>query len=164
MAKDESIEKKEERNNRILIIGVSFFSFLFFILWLFNIQGTIFSSLNEQGQEVDSQYWRNLQEEFTTSFTEMNLVWQEARLSQVVTEGELFIEEFKNKLEAEENKEELEDSLPESLLIEEEPVEGEEQEGISYCPEFVNCLPTYNGPEELCQVPPGCEGITLKVY
>lgn len=32
------------------------------------------------------------------------------------------------------------------------------------CPAYVNCMPTFGEPARPCVIPPGCEGITEKVY
>ena len=32
------------------------------------------------------------------------------------------------------------------------------------CPAYVNCMPTFGEPARPCVIPPGCEGVTEKVY
>jgi CRISPR/Cas system-associated endonuclease Cas3-HD len=145
---------QEKKKNRILIIGVSFFGLLFFSLWLFSINRIIFSERDGLKQTAGQNYWRELQEEISTSFMNMNQVWEELSTSEMKEEADLFITEFKNK-------------VVEEIELKEEENKIEEEDLLftnNNCPEFVNCMPTYNSDEEICLVPPGCENITLKVY
>ncbi len=159
-----SEEKREQKNNKILIIGVSIFAAFFFFLWIFNFQRLIFSD-NELGGDQD-QTWRNIQEEFSESFMQMNQVWEEAQRSQILLESEEFIDSFINKIEEESSSLKPLPQAEEAEIIEEE-VESEDKttRSTDHCPQFVNCMPTYDElPEDFCVVPPGCEDITLKVY
>lgn len=156
-----SEEKREQRNNKILIIGVSIFAALFFFLWLFNMQRLIFNTELQTGAENDEQIWRNIQEEFSQGFMEMNQIWEEAQSSQIIADSEVFMENLKTSVEKEVEKNSDDDlqELPEAEEVE------EFNRSTSHCPEFVNCMPTYDElPEDFCVVPPGCEDITLKVY
>lgn len=35
---------------------------------------------------------------------------------------------------------------------------------LSGCPEYINCMPTFDGPARSCAIPPGCEEITQVVW
>jgi hypothetical protein len=159
-----SEEKREQKNNRLLIIGVSIFTVLFLFLWLFNVQRLIFSSGEQVNNENEEQVWENIQEEFSQGFIEMNQVWEEAQRNQIITDSEVFMENLKTTVEKEVTKiENNNDNLQE--LPQAEEVKEDIIESTNYCPEFVNCMPSYGEiPEDFCLVPPGCEDITLKVY
>ncbi len=159
-----SEEKREQKNNKILIIGVSIFAAFFFFLWIFNFQRLIFS--DNIPTENQDQTWQSIQEEFSDGFMQMNQVWEEAQRSQILLESEEFIDNFKNKIEEESNNLETLPQAEEVEIIEEElESEGETNRLTDHCPEYVNCMPTYDElPEDFCVVPPGCEDITLKVY
>lgn len=160
-----SEDKREQKNNKILVIGVSVFAGLFFFLWIFNTQRLIFTDSSNLNSQEQDQTWENIQEEFSQSFKQMNQAWQEAQESPVKEESEEFVDSFKDMIEEEsvkkQDKNNLE-SFPESEDIENSEVADK---STDHCPEYVNCMPTYDElPEDFCVVPPGCEDVTLKVY
>lgn len=158
-----SEEKREKKNNKILIIGVSIFAVLFLFLWIFNTQRLIFNSNQQTSTENEEQAWQKIQEEFTQGFMEMNQVWEEAQRSQIIADSEIFMDNLKNSVEEELSKEENSNDL--QNLPEAEELDQEIIKSNSHCPEFINCMPTYGEiPEDYCVVPPGCEDISLKVY
>ncbi len=158
-----SEEKREQKNNKILIIGVSIFSALFLFLWLFNTQRLIFNNDQLGINENEEQIWRNIQNEFSQGFMEMNEVWEEAQKSQVIIDSEIFMDNFKSMVEEEAIKVEINKDL--QNLPEAEDLDQEIIKSTNNCPEFVNCMPSYGEiPEDFCVVPPGCEDISLKVY
>ncbi len=158
-----SEEKREQRNNKILIIGVSIFAAFFFFLWIFNFQRLIFTD-NELKNNNQDQTWQKIQEEFSKGFMQMNQVWDEAQRDQRLLESEDFLDSFKNKIEEEnDNSDTL--SQPEEIEVIDKEAESEVIRSSNHCPEYVNCMPTHGElPENFCVVPPGCEDITLKVY
>jgi biopolymer transport protein ExbB/TolQ len=159
-----SEEKRQQKNNKILIIGVSIFAVLFFFLWIFNLQRLIF--INESADNIQDQTWQNIQEEFIESFIQMNQVWETAQENEILLEKDEFIDGFKNKLKEENNNLEPLPQFEEVEIIKEEVEgEGETTRSTDHCPEYVNCMPTYDKlPEDFCLVPPDCEDITIKVY
>ncbi len=158
-----SEEKREQKNNKILIIGVSIFSAFFFFLWIFNFQRLIFTD-NDLASNNEDQTWQSIQDEFSEGFMQMNQAWEEAQRSQILLESEEFIDSFKSKIEEENNNLEPLPQAQETEVAEDE-IENEIIRSTDHCPEYVNCMPTYDElPEDFCVVPPGCEDITLKVY
>lgn len=160
-----SEEKKEQINNRTLIIGVSIFAALFFFLWLFNMQRIIFNDDYQVRGENEDETWKSIQEEFSRGFIEMNQVWEEAQRVQIIADSEIFMENLKESVEKEVIKIENNNYEVSELPQSENESEKEIDRSTSHCPEFVNCMPTYGDlPEDFCVVPPGCEDISLKVY
>lgn len=159
---------QEKNKNRILIIGVGFFSFLIISLWLFNINRIIFNREDSLNQEEGQRYWQDLQAEINKGFMNMGEVLENLSDAEIKEETNNFVNEFKERAVSEiDLKENIEKDNKESEEKEESGKKEETEEKIvvdNYCPKFVNCMPTYNGPPNLCEVPIGCEDITLKVY
>lgn len=55
------------------------------------------------------------------------------------------------------------DALLEELLEEANRRAIQSRTGV-VCPEWVNCMPNFDGQVRPCQIPPGCEGITQVTY
>ncbi len=156
------MDNQEKNKNRILIIGVGFFSLLIFSLWLLSVNRVIFHSSANLNQEEGQGYWQGLQEEINRGFMNMGEVWEELTDSEIKVETDEFIDEFKDRVASEILKKE---EIDNEEIIGEDNLELIEEENLTInCPEFVNCMPTLDAPFEICSVPPGCEDITLKVY
>lgn len=157
--KEKETLEQEYRNKKLIMkIGIPIFMVVVIIFWIFNIKSTF--DLNSQKSSEGIEFnWRDVNNDFSDKLSEVKDVIGEIRKD--VEESKK--EEDKELTDSDLKK--LKEEILKEIKEEEENNKVEEdvsEEGNTNCPKFVNCMP---GPDfKGCEVPLGCEEITIITY
>jgi hypothetical protein len=164
-------DNSEEKDKKLLLYSaVTFFLVLILFLWVFNLSSVLSSkTINEE--ETDNFNWGEISDTLKNTWSDFSDNWKETgeelekeiEKNPVIFVGSTSTEEVSTSTI---DVEEFEDMQSDLKKLEEALEEAQiEKQNLNNCPEWVNCMPTYgdSGPRN-CTIPPGCEGITEKVY
>ena len=179
MNKTKRSNKKEEGSNEkdkklLLYSAVSFFLVLIVFLWLFNLPSILKSKTIEE-DEANNFNWSEISDTLKDTWSSFSDNW-----SEVSKDLEKEVKDDKEKNNAgifvgststpeiatsTVDRQEFEDMQDDLKRLEEALEKANMEKQNNNCPQWVNCMPSYGntGPNN-CVIPPGCEGITEKVY
>jgi hypothetical protein len=166
---DYNQEQVEARKKGYLVIGVSIFSIIIFIIWLLGLRFSFQSDAFTIPVENAAVWQEELDESMSYFQDNLNSLNQANESKEIEVEGKLFLENMTENL-SEKNKEigivQKDAQELEIIKIESDKLlknlESKINNNVS-CPVFINCMP---GPDRTgpCSVPPGCEDITQIAY
>ncbi|MCF7794755.1 hypothetical protein K9M50_00135 [Patescibacteria group bacterium] len=168
--KNRDVSGDEKDKKLLLYSAVIFFLVLIMFFWIFNLS-SILSSKTIEEEEVDNFNWNKISDTLKNTWSNFSDNWNEASV-ELENKAENNPDIFVSSTSTEDvststvDVEEFEDMQSELKKLEEALEEAQiEKQNPNNCPEWVNCMPTYgdSGPRN-CVIPPGCEGITEKVY
>lgn len=161
----------ETKKLLMLKLGVSFFSLIIIVFWLFNLSGSFTSTRSTAVQGQPAEVNDDWQQEFTDTFNSL-----QASLESQATasgNGEDFLQDMADNLAAREvtpsssveaGSPAVATVTPEQLLADLAARLPEvEQPDSNSCPQFIDCMPSI-GEAKPCVIPPGCENITQIAY
>ncbi len=171
---DNEADSKDKK--LLLWSAVSFFLVLIVFLWLLNISSILKSkTINEE--QVDNFQWEEISNTLKHTWSDFkdnlsnagqeldqefkknpNIFDNNSTSTEELATTTVDVDEFE-KMKAELRG--LEERLQEEKIEEENNLD---KNNLNNCPEWVNCMPTVGGKNLDCSIPPGCEGITEKVY
>jgi len=166
--KDNNSDEKDKK--LLLYSAVSFFLVLILFFWIFNLS-SILSSKTIEEEEMDNFNWNEISDTLKKTWSNLSDNWDETN-SEIETKIEKNPDIFVGSTSTEEvasstiDVKEFEDMQTELKKLEKALEETQiEKENSNNCPEWVNCMPSYGDSDSRnCVIPPGCEGITEKVY
>lgn len=166
------MEDEQDKKILWLRIGVVILFVLILSLWALNMRN-LWHSKNELVPPTDNSTWENFRAEVEKSIEDMK-----AQIDRIPA-ADPDLEDISQPADTNNNSE-LETgelfpqptygdpgspSIPDMSPGIPAPVDNQK----SYCPAWINCMPTVVGPGEVmdsrpCTIPPGCEGITQIAY
>lgn len=171
---------KEDRQKKIFLmkVGVSFFVALILVLWILNLQNVW--KINKLNSPIaSSSNWAELRADFDQLSTDLNKRLEKFKEAKEVVEatsplassslenvaGNNLVKELianTNNLIASNTP--IATNSP--VIINTDPLGSTTSPTTnltSNCPQYINCLPSV-GEAPPCQIPAGCEGITIIAY
>ena len=148
-----------------IILKIILISLAVFVgaLWLANLKNSLIGSEEPSGlttESITQTLENNLDEN-------ANLINSSAEVEKVFV-NQLMVEANNIKPQPDVEASVPEEPVENSLSEPDESVDSEPTKPINpnqtNCPAYVNCMPTFGEPAHPCVIPPGCEGVTEKVY
>ena len=148
-----------------IILKIILISLAVFVgaLWLANLKNSLIGSEEPSGlttESITQTLENNLDEN-------ANLINSPAEVEKVFV-NQLMVEANNIKPQPDVEASVPEEPVENSLSEPDESVDSEPTKPINpnqtNCPAYVNCMPTFGEPARPCVIPPGCEGVTEKVY
>jgi len=148
-----------------IILKIILISLAVFVgaLWLANLKNSLIGSEEPSGlttESITQTLENNLDEN-------ANLINSSAEVEKVFV-NQLMVEANNIKPQPDVEASVPEEPVENSLSEPDESVDSEPTKPINpnqtNCPAYVNCMPTFGEPARPCVIPPGCEGVTEKVY
>lgn len=154
MATENKPEKTKTENSQkekalLLKILVLSFTVLIFAAWIFNLQSRL--------KNVEDLTLVPKNDEFVEIKDNLDQVVDD--LSTKLKNNKDNFDEVVEDIKESAQKNEKEDNLNLSPTI--DPLS---EPSLSNCPQYINCMPTFDGPAKSCVIPPGCEEITQVVW
>lgn len=148
-----------------IILKIILISLAVFVgaLWLANLKNSLIGREEPSGlttESITQTLENNLDEN-------ANLINASAEVEKVFV-NQLMVEANNIKPQPDVEASVPEEPVENSLSEPDESVDSEPTKPINpnqtNCPAYVNCMPTFGEPARPCVIPPGCEGVTEKVY
>ena len=148
-----------------IILKIILISLAVFVgaLWLANLKNSLIGSEEPSGlttESITQTLENNLDEN-------ANLINSSAEVEKVFV-NQLMVEANNIKPQPDVEASVPEEPVENSLSEPDESVDSEPTKPINpnqtNCPAYVNCMPTFGELARPCVIPPGCEGVTEKVY
>ena len=148
-----------------IILKIILISLAVFVgaLWLANLKNSLIGREEPSGlttESITQTLENNLDEN-------ANLINSSAEVEKVFV-NQLMVEANNIKPQPDVEASVPEEPVENSLSKPDESVDSEPTKPINpnqtNCPAYVNCMPTFGEPARPCVIPPGCEGVTEKVY
>ena len=152
---------KTDRDKQLLLwSAVTFFIVLIFALWLINLPSLLGSSTIDEGESDHSFNWHNISDRFSQTWSDLKQEVEKGKDSLPDEYSpDIFSSSTSTPVTASSTGQQQFEQLKEDL----QDLEASLNTKRNNCPEWINCMPRIGEPV-ICDISPGCEGITQIAY